>query len=71
MEKEVWKPLYYKDCDLSDKYLVSNNGKIYSKKSNKIMKQTLNKGTGYFGFCINIGNRKKQEIYKNAHSSCI
>lgn len=64
MEKEVWKPLYYKDCDLSDKYLVSNNGKIYSKKSNKIMKQTLNKGTGYFGFCINIGNRKNKKYIK-------
>lgn len=59
-----WKPLIYKDCDLSERYLVSDAGQIYSLKTNKILRQTLNKQTGYYGVCISLGSRKKRKLIK-------
>lgn len=59
-----WKPLWYKGLDLSEKYLVSENGQIYSLKTNRILKQTLNKSTGYYGICISIGGRKEKKLLK-------
>lgn len=40
--EEVWRPLEYKDCDISDKYLISNRGRVYSNVSRKILRQTPN-----------------------------
>lgn len=62
--KEVWKPMKYKDYDFSNVYFISNCGRVYSKKSNKILSQTLNKETGYFGFCISLGSRKRKKYIK-------
>lgn len=59
-----WKPLIYKDCDLSEHYLVSNTGQIYSLKTNRILKQTLNKQTGYYGVCVSLGSRKREKLIK-------
>lgn len=52
--EEIWKPMFYKDMDLSDRFLVSNKGNIYSLISNKILKQTPNKSTGYYGLCVSL-----------------
>ena len=59
-----WKPLIYKDIDLSGKYMISDTGLIYSLKSRKILKQTLNKSTGYYGICISLGGRKSKKLIK-------
>ena len=59
-----WKPLVYKDIDLSDRYMISNTGEIYSIKSQKVLKQTINKSTGYRGVCISLGNRKCKKFIK-------
>ena len=50
--------------DLSHRFLVSNDGEIYSLKSNKILKQSLNKNTGYFGVCVSLGSRKSKKLIK-------
>ncbi len=59
-----WKTLIYPGIDLSGKYLISNTGQIYSSKTKKILKQTLNKSTGYYGICISNGGRKKKKMIK-------
>lgn len=59
-----WKPLIYKDCDLSEYYLVSDEGQLYSLKSNRILKQTLNRQTGYYGVCVSLGSRSKKKLIK-------
>ena len=61
---EVWKPMIYKDMDLSDRFLVSSKGNIYSLMSNKILKQTLNKSTGYYALCVSLGGRKNKKAIK-------
>lgn len=61
---EIWLPLFYNGLDLSDRFLVSSYGKIYSLKSQKILKQTLNKSTGYFGVCVSLGSREKKKLIK-------
>lgn len=62
--EEIWKPMVYKDIDLTDRFLVSNKGEIYSLKSNKILKQTLNKSTGYYALCVSLGGRKNKKAIK-------
>ena len=59
-----WKTLIYKDCDLAGQYLISNDGKIFSLKSNKILKQNINKKTGYYGVCVSLGGREKKKLIK-------
>lgn len=54
-----WVPLIYKEYDLSDYFLVSEDGQIYSLRSNKILKQHLNRKNGYYGICISIDGKKK------------
>ena len=61
---EIWLPLFYNGLDLSDRFLVSSCGKIYSLKSQKILKQTLNKSTGYFGVCVSLGSRENKKLIK-------
>lgn len=61
---EVWKPLIYKDIDMSDRFLISNYGNIYSLKSQKILKQTLNKSTGYYAACVSLGSRNNRKLIK-------
>lgn len=62
--KGNWKPLVYNGMDLSDKFLISDKGEVYSIKSNKILKQTLNKTTGYYAVCISVGSRKHKKTIK-------
>ena len=64
MKKECWKPLIYKEIDLSDRFRVSNYGEIYSLKSKKILKQRLNLSTGYYGVCVSLGGRDKKMLIK-------
>jgi len=61
--KEEWKPLMYGDLDLTDRYLVSNTGKIYSLKSKKILKTVIHK-QGYEVVCISLGNRKSKKLIR-------
>lgn len=60
---EEWKPLIYKDLDLSDRFLISNTGKLYSKISNKILRTLINK-EGYEVVCVSLGGRDKKKIIK-------
>lgn len=61
---EMWLPLFYKGLDFSDRFLVSSDGDIYSLKSKRVLKQTLNKSTGYFGVCVSLGSREKKKLIK-------
>ena len=62
--EEIWKPMIYKDIDLSDRFFVSSKGNIYSLMSNRILKQTLNKSTGYYAVCVSLGGRKNKKVIK-------
>lgn len=61
--KEEWKPLMYGDLDLTDRYLVSNTGKLYSLKSKKILKTVIHK-EGYEVVCISLGSRKNKKLIR-------
>lgn len=61
---KMWLPLFYKGLDFSDRFLVSSDGDIYSLKSKRVLKQTLNKSTGYFGVCVSLGSREKKKLIK-------
>lgn len=61
---KIWLPLFYKSQDFSSRFLISNDGEIYSLKSKKILKQTLNKSTGYFGVCVSLGSRENKKLIK-------
>lgn len=60
MLKGNWTPLVYNGLDLTDRFLVSDKGEIYSLKSDKILRKTLNKSTGYYGVCVSLGSREKK-----------
>lgn len=60
---EEWEPLIYKDLDLSDRFLISNTGKLYSKISKKILKTHINK-EGYEVVCVSLGGRDKKKIIR-------
>ena len=60
---EEWKPLIYKGLDLTDRFLVSNTGKLYSKVSNKILKTHINK-EGYVQVCVSLGSQDKKKVLK-------
>lgn len=59
----MYKPLIYKGFDLSQQYLVSDDGQIYSLKTNKILKQHVNKN-GYKTICVSIGTRKNKILIR-------
>lgn len=63
-----WKPLIYGDLDLSAFYLISNDGQFYSKKTNKILKQQLNRGTGYYDVCISLGSRGNKKVIRTHYA---
>lgn len=44
-------------------YLVSNYGRIKSLKTNKILKQVINKN-GYCTCCVSLGSRKKKKCFR-------
>ena len=60
---EEWKPLMYGDLDLTDRFLISNTGKLYSLISKKILKTTVNK-KGYKNVCVSLGSREQKKILK-------
>lgn len=55
--------MIYKDLDLSDRFLISNTGKLYSKISNKILRTLINK-EGYEVVCVSLGGRDKKKIIR-------
>ena len=60
---EEWKPLMYGDLDLTDRFLISNTGKLYSLISKKILKPVINK-KGYETTCVSLGSRQKKKLIK-------
>lgn len=59
----MYKPLYYKGLDLSKDYLISDDGKLFSLKTNKELKLHVNKN-GYYQVCISLGSRGKKKVIK-------
>ena len=59
----MYKPLIYKDLDLSDRYLISDSGEILSKKTNKTLKFHIN-NEGYYQVCVSLGSRKEKKVIK-------
>ena len=59
-----WKPLVYKGKNFGDRFLISDEGEIYSLISKKKLKQTLNKSTGYIGVVVSLGGRNKKILIK-------
>ena len=60
---EEWKPLVYDDLDLTNRFLISNTGKLYSLISNKILKTHIHKG-GYEIVCVSLGEAKKKKVLR-------
>ena len=69
---ELWKAInteYWKKIEGWD-YLVSTEGRVYSNKTKKILKPSLNKninidGGGYYQFCL---SKNRIKIYPTAHT---
>jgi hypothetical protein len=61
--KIEWKPLIYGDIDLSDKFLISNDGQLFSIKTNRLIKLNINK-QGYYFYTASLGQRKKNKMIK-------
>lgn len=59
-----WKPLIYKGIDLSEQYLISDSGEIFSLKTSKVLKQNILK-TGYYAVCVSVGSRKNKKLIKS------
>lgn len=60
---EEWKPLMYCDLDLTDRFLISNTGKLYSLVSKKILKTVIHK-EGYEVVCVSLGSRKNKKLIR-------
>lgn len=58
--KEIWKRLFYNNCDYGDYYLISNLGRIKNVKNGTIMKNYKNKNNPYYKITLSFGNRNKQ-----------
>lgn len=57
-----WKPMIYRGIDFSERYKISDNGDIFSIRSNKMLKQNLI--NGYLGCVVSLGKRGKQKLIK-------
>lgn len=62
--KEEWKPLIYKGENLGERFLLSSQGEVYSKVSNRTLKTTKNKSTGYECIVVSVGGRKNKKMIK-------
>lgn len=62
-EEIVWKPLIYRGVDYGDRFLISNNGNLYSIKNKKMLKKTITKN-GYEQICVSLGSRKMTKVIK-------
>lgn len=60
---EEWKPLMYGELDLTNRFLISNTGKLYSLVSKKILKTVIHK-EGYEVVCVSLGSRKDKKILR-------
>lgn len=59
-----WKPMVYKGVDYSDRFLVSECGDIFSLISGKVLKQHLNRESGYYALCVGLGSRKRKKTIR-------
>ena len=53
----------YGDLDLTNRFLISNTGKLYSLVSKKILKTVIHK-EGYEVVCISLGSRKNKKLIR-------
>lgn len=61
-ENRRWKPLLYRGVSYEERFMVSDNGDIYSLRSKKILKKTII--NGYEQICISTGNRQSKKVIK-------
>ncbi|ASV44395.1 hypothetical protein PBI_SCTP2_380 [Salicola phage SCTP-2] len=61
-EEEIWKDV----DDYPEYFMISSFGRVWSKRTNKILKQTIGK-TGYPVISSKIGGRKGKSICKKVH----
>lgn len=54
--KEEWRGLQYRGADYSQRYEVSNLGKLRSARTHKLIKTNII-GCGYVGYCASLGHR--------------
>lgn len=57
MTPEIWKPV----CNFEDRYLVSNRGRVYSKKISKLLKPIITK-KGYL--TVELWRNYKRKVIK-------
>lgn len=57
-----WKPLIYKGIDFSDRYMISNDGELYSIKAQKNIKKSLT--NGYYTYVASLGKRGTHKLIK-------
>ena len=62
MEKEIWKDVF----DYPDEFMISNHGRVWSKRTNKILIQGTTK-KGYKVISSKIGGRSGKYICKKVH----
>ncbi len=53
----------YGDLDLTNRFLISNTGKLYSLISKKILKTVIHK-EGYEVVCVSLGSRKNKKLIR-------
>lgn len=63
MFNREWQPLIYGNLDLTDRFLISNDGLLFSLKTNRILKQNLNK-EGYYTYTTSLGKRGTYKAIK-------
>lgn len=61
--EEIWKGLVYKGIDYTERFEVSNSGKIRNIKTKHIYKSWINK-KGYEQVVVSTGSRKSKKVIK-------
>ncbi len=62
MEKEIWKDV----LEYPNEFMISNHGRVWSKRTNKILSQRTNK-QGYKVLSSRIGGRNGKPICRKVH----
>lgn len=57
--EEEWRPLIYGNLDLSDRYEISNMGRMRNVSDKSLLKQCRSK-KGYMTVCISLGKKKRK-----------
>lgn len=63
MINKEWKRLHYRGIDLTERFLISNHGELYSLITGKMLKQSITKN-GYYFVTISNGSRRDKICIK-------